>query len=103
MRDITPLHDNVLGIMIEPIGAERVANGIIITETNLGEGTIRPRWFSITHVGPEQIDVIPGDYVLMPHGRWSRGLDIEGTRREEDKLFRLDINDMLGVSKENPL
>ena len=104
MKTITPLGDKVIGQMIEPMGAERTtAGGLVLTEQTIGEDAIRPRWFLVTHVGPDQNDINPGDYVLVPHGRWSRGIDIEGTRREEDKLFLLDNDELLGVSDVNPI
>jgi co-chaperonin GroES (HSP10) len=104
MKKIKPLHDKVLAVMIEPIGIERrTRGGMILTEKNFGEDTIRSRWFKIMYVGDEQKDVKPGQYVLMPHGRWSRGLDLDGTHREEDKLFLLDNNDMLATTDQDPL
>jgi hypothetical protein len=47
--------------------------------------------------GPKQKDVNPGDYVLVAHGRWSRGVDFEG-----DKVYFLDNDEMLAVTNELP-
>lgn len=103
MRDIRPLHDKVLGYMIDPPGTERRTNaGLIITEDETSEDFIRPRWFRVTHVGPEQESITVGQYVLVSHGRWSRGIDMEGSRREDDKLFLIDHNDILGINEEYP-
>ena len=99
MRDINPLRENVIGRMLDPIGKERSTKaGLVLTERNFGEETIRNRWFEVTHVGPDQEHIKPGDYVLIPHGRWSRGIDLEGSLREEDKLFLLDNDAMLMTS-----
>jgi co-chaperonin GroES (HSP10) len=99
MKNITPLRDKVLGKMLEPPGTFHTTKaGIIIPETTVDERSVRPRWFLVTHIGPEQKYVKAGDYVLVQHGRWSRGVDIEGNRREEDKIFLLDNDEILIVS-----
>lgn len=104
MKNITPLGDKVLGRMLEVVGQERHTDGgLIITEDTMTEGAIRPRWFEITHVGPKQQEFSRGDYVLVAHGRWSRGIDVDGTKREEDKLFLLDTDEFLGASDIHPL
>lgn len=101
MRNLTPLTDKIIGRMLDAIGNERrTKGGLVLTEKNLGEEAIRPRWFEVTHVGPDQKDVTAGNYVLVPHGRWSRGLDFYGTNREEDKLFLLDNDAIMMVSDE---
>lgn len=100
---IKPLHDKVLGRMVDRIGAERTsAGGVIIVENDTSEGVIRPRWFEVTHVGPKQEDIAVGQYVLVPHGRWSRGIDLVGHRREEDKIFLIDHDEILGLQDDNP-
>jgi len=99
MREFKPLGDKIIGMMCDPIGSERSTKaGLIIRAKNLDEDSIRPRWFEVTHVGPEQDKVKTGDYVLVPHGRWSRGIDLKGTMKEEDKFFLLDNEELLMIS-----
>jgi co-chaperonin GroES (HSP10) len=100
---LKPLRKNVIGRMIDGFGEKITHGGVIINERNGGEESIRPRWFKVTHVGPEQDEVAVGDYVLVAHARWSRGIDIENTRREEDMVFLLDTDEILATSKENPV
>jgi hydrogenase maturation factor len=48
-------------------------------------------------VGPDQTDVKVGQYILVSHGRWTRGIKIED--EEGTKTIRkVDVNDMLMVS-----
>ena len=105
MREITPIRDKILGRMLETFGANRTTpGGLVLTETDMNaENAIRPRWFEVTHVGPEQEEILAGQYVLVEHGRWSRGINLEGTMREEDKLFLIDNDEMLMVSDNDPL
>ena len=58
---------------------------------------ICPRWAQVYAVGPEVVDVKVGDYVMVAHGRWSRGITMEddtGTRI----IRKVDPNDILLVS-----
>lgn len=102
-RELKPLGDKVMGKMIDAFDDKISKGGFITTETEGTDGAIRPRWFEVTHVGPGQQDVIVGDYVLVEHGRWTRGLDFYGTSRKEDFIFRIDEDGMFAVTKENPL
>lgn len=104
MTHIRPLRDKVIGKMLEPIGFERRTKaGIILTEDETSETFIRPRWFEVTHTGPEQEDILVGQYVLVPHGRWSRGIDLDNANRVDEMLFLVDHNDVLGVQDDDPI
>ena len=104
MTELTPLKDNVIAKMIELPGAMRKSKGgVLLTEGQQSEDFVRARWFVVAHVGPKQKEISVGQYVLVSHGRWSRGLDLDGTHIEEDKLFLLDNNELLMVSDDYPL
>lgn len=97
MKNITPIRDKVLGQMLDIVGGGKTTEGgVIFVETNMTDGAIKPRWFVVTHVGPEQKDVSVGDHVLVPHGRWSRGIDMDGSYHDEDKIFLIDHRDIMG-------
>lgn len=100
MTDIKPIRDKVLARMIDGFGEKKTAGGVIIQERDGTADAIRPRWFEVKHVGPEQKDVAPGDYVLVAHGRWSRGVKIDPA--DDYKLYFLDNDEMLIVSDEMP-
>lgn len=78
---------------------ERITSGgIIIPNDNRKSEGIRPRWCKVYKSGPEFTgDIKEGDWILVSHGRWSRGIEIED---EESKktLRRVDTNDILLVS-----
>lgn len=104
MPQLKPLRDKIIARMIEVVGAERTTKGgVILTEKDMDESAIRPRWFKVTHTGPEQEEITVGQYILVAHGRWSRGIDMEGTHKEEDKLFLIDNEEILGYSNDNPI
>jgi len=88
--------------MLDTAGALRTTqSGIILGTDDPGHsGFLRARWFLVTHTGPEQTDVVTGQYVLVPQGRWGHGFNLEGSVLEEDKLFHIDIDSMMMVSDE---
>ena len=98
-KSIRPLKDRILVADME--FSERMTNGgIIIPGDDAKAAGIRPRWGRVFAVGPEQHDVGVGEYVLVAHGRWTRGVTIE-VSGEDVVLRMIDNNDILLVS-DNP-
>lgn len=94
---IRPIKDHVLVNEIEDTG-ERIVNGIIVLAEEATERGIRPRWAKVSHVGPEQTNVKPGQWVLISHGRWTRGVKLS-----DGKVYRkIDHNDILLISDTKP-
>ena len=62
---------------------------------------IRPRWAKVYAIGPEQHDVVPDQWILIEHGRWTRGINVE----IDDVAFtirRVDADAIMAVSDEQP-
>jgi len=79
---------------------ERLTTGGIIMQSDNGKSEgIRPRWGEVLAVGPKQKDVKVGEWILVKHGRWTRGLKVQ-VEDEEIDLRRVDPNDILAVSDE---
>ena len=79
---------------------EKISHGGIIIPHSDGklEG-VHARWGRVYAVGPSQQDVRAGQYVLVKHGRWTRGIEIEDTDGEKT-IRRIDDADILMVSDE---
>jgi hypothetical protein len=77
------------------------AGGMVILNDNGKTEGIRPRWGRVYDVGPEQKDVEVGQWVMVAHGRWTRGIDVQ-QEQEVITVRRVDINDILIVSDEQP-
>jgi len=79
---------------------QRVSHGGIIIQSTDGklEG-IHARWGRVYAVGDRQQDVRVGQYVLVKHGRWTRGTLIEDLEGEKI-IRRVDTDDILMVSDE---
>lgn len=80
---------------------ERISRGgIIMINDDMKSAGIRPRWAKIYAIGPKvTADVEVGDYIMIAHGRWSRGQTIEDADGEKT-IRKVDPNDILLVSKE---
>jgi len=97
-RSLRPLADAV--IVADMVFDERITNGGIVLLNDNGKGTgIRPRWAQVYAVGPEQHDIQVGDWILVSHGRWTRGIDVEDETGKHT-LRRVDPKDVLLQSDE---
>jgi hypothetical protein len=77
---------------------ERITTGgIVLLNDNGKSNGIRPRWGRVYAVGSKQQDVHVGQWVLVAHGRWTRGLDIEDESGKQT-VRKIDPNDILLVS-----
>lgn len=79
---------------------EKISHGGIIIPNSDGklEG-VHPRWGKVYSVGSKQQDIRQGQYVLVKHGRWTRGTLIEDAEGEKT-IRRIDPADILLVSDE---
>ena len=100
-EDLQPIRDAVLVSEME-FDQRITSSGLILPSDNGTSLGIRPRWGQVYAVGPDQTDVSVGQWICVAHGRWTRGLDIDdrGTKRT---IRRIDPNDILLVSEEQPL
>lgn len=55
----------------------RVVNGIIIPDDNGKSEGIRPRWGKVYSVGSDITDIVPGQWILIENGRWTRMLKVK--------------------------
>jgi hypothetical protein len=95
-QQLKALQNNVL--VSDMVFDERISTGGIVLLNDNGKGNgIRPRWGRVYAVGPEQKDVAVGDWVLVAHGRWTRGLDLEDESGQLT-IRKIDPKDILLVS-----
>lgn len=93
---LKPLKDTVL---VTDMNFEyRVTTGgIILPSDDAKNSGIRPRWAKVYAVGPEQKEVSVDQWILVSHGRWTRGVEItvDGVNHT---IRKVDNNDILLVS-----
>lgn len=96
VKNIKPLNDSI--IVSDMQFDERISNGgIILLNDDMKNSGIRPRWGKVYAIGPEQKDVQVGQYVLISHGRWTRGIKIDDGEGER-VIRKVDNNEILLIS-----
>lgn len=76
----------------------RLSSGGLILLNDNGKSTgIRPRWGRVYAVGKDQTEVKVGQWILVAHGRWTRGLEIEDESGERT-IRKIDPKDILLIS-----
>lgn len=98
--EIKALRNTILVKNIER-GIRKTNSGILIPDDNMKNYGIRPRWGQVYAVGKDVVDVKPGQYVLVEHGRWTRGIPIKNDN-EEFYLHKIENSSILLVSDEEP-
>ena len=98
--DIQPLKKRVL-VSDMHFGERKSAGGIILMDDDGSEGGIHPRWAKVYAVGDQQEDVKVGEWVMVAHGRWSRGFKVKKDGVELE-VRMIDEKDILLVSDDEP-
>jgi co-chaperonin GroES (HSP10) len=84
-------------------GEHVTKTGIIISSTDGKASGIVPRWFQVLEVGRGIDYVTPGDWILVEHGRWTEGMEVEDDRLDEgDRVWQIDPKGILGISDQEP-
>ncbi len=52
----------------------KLQSGIILLDDDGKGHGIRPRWGKVYAIGPEQTEVTTGQWIMVAHGRWTRGV-----------------------------
>lgn len=98
IKKLTALHDSIIVTEME-FGERFSSAGIILRNDDTKSHGIRPRWGKVYAIGPEQKDVKVGQYIMVAHGRWTRGIKIEDDDGEQI-IRKVDPKDILLVSDE---
>jgi co-chaperonin GroES (HSP10) len=98
--NIKPLHNSIIVTEMDFSGRQLQSGILLLGDDGKTDG-IRPRWARVYAIGPEQRDVRVGQWVLIEHGRWSRGLKIVKDG-EEIIIRRADPEAIIFVSDDQP-
>jgi len=101
VNELQALHDHVL-VADMNFGQRQTSAGVILLGDDMRTVGIRPRWAQVYAIGPKQKDIKVGEWVLVTHGRWTRGVKIEDGTGEKT-VRRIDTNDILLVTAEEPI
>jgi co-chaperonin GroES (HSP10) len=98
---IVPIRDKVL-VSDMNFDSQKTFSGIIIPSDNGKVQGIHPRWAKVFAIGPEQKEVRVGEWILVEHGRWTRGIEYEVDDDEIIELRMVDNNAILMSSDDMP-
>jgi len=97
---LIPIRNNVLVTDMD-FGERTMGRFILPSDDGKSEG-VRHRWCRVWAVGPEQKDVKVGEWILLEHGRWTRGITLDDADGTEITVRRADTNAILMVSDSKP-
>ena len=100
---VKPLHDRIIVAEME-FGEVTTAGGIILPSDDGKSEGIKPRWAKVIVKGHENNDEYDvNDWVLVTHGRWSRGFKVQETDDSDPVILRtVEAEGVLGWSKDAP-
>jgi co-chaperonin GroES (HSP10) len=75
LSKLRPIRNNIVVVDME-FGEQITATGLVLMSDDGKSEGVKSRWGRVYAVGPEQIDVKVGEWILLEHGRWSRGFTV---------------------------
>jgi co-chaperonin GroES (HSP10) len=98
---IIPLRDNV--IVTDMNFDQQVSKGgiVILSDDGKSEG-VKPRWGRVWAVGPLQQDVTVGEWILLEHGRWTRGITVEDENGNDIIVRMVETKSIMMSADERP-
>jgi len=99
---LTPVLDRVL-VTDMYFGDQKTASGIIIRDDNGTSRGIYPRWAKVHAKGHKNVDDYQvGDWVLVEHGRWTRGVNVDEGTGEVIDVRMVEAESIIGWQNEKP-
>ena len=98
---VRPLSKDVLVINMD-MGEMKTTGGIIIQSDNGKAHGVKPRWAEVYKVGNNcELDIKPGQWILIEHGRWTRKVKIDDGDGVKE-FQKVEVSSILLVSDEKP-
>lgn len=98
---LTPIGSRVI-VKNMYFGEQKTKSGLIISDDDGTTRGIYPRWGQVHSKGPNNEEPYKeGDWVLIEHGRWTRGVKIDEGAGEQE-LRMIDEENVLGWSDTKP-
>lgn len=100
IKSLVPIGENII-VSDMSFEEQKTASGIILKSDDGKTHGIRPRWAKVYAIGPEQKDVSVGEWILVEHGRWTRGIKIDDGTGEK-VIRKVDVHAILASADEPP-
>ena len=98
---LQPIQSHIL-VRDMNFGEQKSSGGIVLMSDDGKSEGVKPRWCKVFAIGPNQEDVKVGDWILVEHGRWTRGLIVEEDDGTNFNIWRVDPNGIMMVTDNRP-
>jgi co-chaperonin GroES (HSP10) len=98
---LLPLNDNIL-VKDMNFDEQKTAGGIILRSDDGKVHGVKPRWCCVWAIGPDQKDVRVGEWILVEHGRWTRGFTVKDENGSTINVRRVDPAGVMISADEKP-
>ena len=102
ISQIKPVQAHIL-VSDMNFGEQKTAGGIVLKSDDGKSEGVKPRWCKVRAVGKDQKDVKVGDWVLVEHGRWTRGLELLEDDGTVVTIRRVDEAGIMMMSDDRPV
>lgn len=98
---LKPIRDNIVIVDMD-FGEQKTKGGLVILSDDGKSEGVKSRWGKVYSIGPSQADVKVGEWILLEHGRWSRGFTVLDDDGNDMIIRRADPKGILAVTDEKP-
>lgn len=98
---LVPIRDNILITDME-FGETQTKGGLVLLSDDGKAEGVKHRWGRVWAIGPQQKEVKVGEWILLEHGRWTRGVTVVEADGTEIIIRRADLKAILAVAEEKP-
>jgi co-chaperonin GroES (HSP10) len=100
--NVRPIRNRVI-VSGMNFGEMKTKGGIVLTSDDGKDRGIKPRWGKVYSKGNENTDPYNiGDYILVEHGRWTRGFEVEMEDGTVKTMRTVEAESILGWQTEEP-
>jgi co-chaperonin GroES (HSP10) len=98
---VRPLPADILVYDMD-MGEQTTASGIVIQSDDGKAHGVKPRWAKVYKVGERcVVDVNPGQWILIEHGRWTRKIKIDDGDSIKE-VQKVEVSAIMAVTDERP-
>jgi co-chaperonin GroES (HSP10) len=98
---VRPLSKDLLVINMD-MGEQVTTAGIVIASDDGKAHGVKPRWAEVYKVGTDcELNVKPGQWVLIEHGRWTRKIKINDGESEKE-FQKVEVKSIIAVADQRP-
>jgi co-chaperonin GroES (HSP10) len=98
---VRPLPSDILVCDMD-MGEQVTASGIVIQSDDGKAHGVKPRWAKVYKVGERcDVDVNPGQWILIEHGRWTRKIKIDDGESVKE-VQKVEVSAIMAVANERP-